>query len=453
MSNINLREAALDIVTRVGEQGGFSHLLINQTIQKKGLSQRDTALLTEIVYGTIQRKDTLDYFLSPFLHNKNKLKPWVLWLLYMSCYQMIYLERVPDHAVLHESAEIAKKRGHKGIVSMVNGVLRNLQRKGPASLDQIKDPIERLATETSHPVWMVQRWVAMYGMEQTSQMCHKNLERGTMTVRVNTTKYSREMVLQHLKEDGFEAAATDLSAEGITIYSGNILNHPLFQNGGLTVQDESSMLVGDMLQLNDNMMVLDACSAPGGKTTHIAEKMNNTGKVYAYDLHKKKVELVKQKAEQLGLTTIITGASDARNLPNLHEPESFHRILLDAPCSGLGVVRGKPDIKYAKSEKDIDTLSKIQYELLESVSLLLQLNGKLVYSTCTVDKKENEEVVKAFLTEHPDFEIDETFFDELPVEAQHLPGRTKWGLQLFPQDFDTDGFFITRIQRRSEHHG
>ncbi|KGP73941.1 16S rRNA (cytosine(967)-C(5))-methyltransferase RsmB [Pontibacillus yanchengensis] len=450
MSNINVREAALDIVTRVGQQGGYSNLLINQTIHQKGLSQRDTSLLTEIVYGTIQRRDTLDYYISPYLRNKKKLKPWVLWLLYMSCYQLLYLERVPDHAVLNEAVEIAKKRGHKGIVSMVNGVLRNLQRNGPASLDSIEDSIKRLAIETSHPEWLVQRWVDMYGLTVTTNMCHKNLERSTMTVRVNTTKYSREEIIIQLEKEDFEVKPTSLSPQGIEIQSGNIIQHPLFQEGGLTIQDESSMLVGEMIDVEKGMKVLDACSAPGGKATHIAEKMDDAGSVYAYDLHRKKVQLVDQKAEQLGLTCIQTGQYDGRNLSDIHEESTFDRILLDAPCSGLGVVRGKPDIKYAKTEDDINTLSKIQRELLESVSRLLNLHGKLVYSTCTVDRKENEEMIESFLADHPDFEVDPAFFDELPYETKQLVGRTKWGLQLFPQDFDTDGFFLTRLQKRSD---
>ncbi|WP_036832321.1 16S rRNA (cytosine(967)-C(5))-methyltransferase RsmB [Pontibacillus litoralis] len=453
MSKNSVREVALDIVTRVGHQGGFSHLLINKTIQQKGLSHKDTALLTEMVYGTIQRKDTLDYFLSPYIHNKKKLKPWVLWLLYMSCYQMVYLDRVPDHAVIHEAVEIAKKRGHKGIVSMVNGVLRNLQRKGPASLEEIAEPMQRLAIETSHPLWLVNRWVEMYGMDETARMCYKNLERSMMTVRVNTTRTTREEVIKHLTDDGFKVAPTTLSEQGIVIHEGNIIQHPLFQEGALTVQDESSMLVGEMMDVQEEMNVLDACSAPGGKSTHIAEKMNNTGAVHAYDLHAKKVALVKQKAEQLGLTTIKTAASDARMLPQQYDEHTFDRILLDAPCSGLGVVRGKPDIKYAKSEDDVIKLANIQLQLLQSVSRLLKKNGKLIYSTCTVDRKENEEVVASFLREHPEYEVDPSFFTDLPKETNGLVGLSQWGLQLFPHDFDSDGFFLTRLQRKDGHHG
>ena len=449
MSNMALRNAALDILIRVGDGGGYSHLLINKAIEKRGLSDRDTSLLTEIVYGTIQRKHTLDFYITPFVQKKSKLKPWVLWLLYMSVYQMVYLERVPDHAVIHEAVEISKKRGHKGITSMVNGILRSVQRKGLPTLESIEDPVERLAVETSHPLWLVQRWVEMYGMDETKSMCHQNLQRSTMSVRVNPLKASRDNVIKRLEQDGFDLETSLLSPQGILIFKGNILNHPLFQEGFVTVQDESSMLVGEMMDLQPNMKVLDACSAPGGKATHIAEKLDDTGEVFAYDLHEKKVKLVREKADQLGIENIIAKQADGRNLPSIHEEQSFDRILLDAPCSGLGVVRGKPDIKYSKTKDDILALSNIQSELLDAVSSLLKEDGKLVYSTCTVDKEENEKRIQEFLEDHPNFEVDSTFFEELPEDAKDLRGLTQWGLQLFPQDFDTDGFFLTRLKRKA----
>lgn len=442
-----LRNAALDVLTRVGDGGGYSHLLINQAIEQRGLSDRDTSLLTEIVYGTIQRKHTLDFYLSPFIQKKSKMKPWVLWLLYMSVYQMVYLERVPDHAVIHEAVEISKKRGHKGIVSTVNGILRNVQRKGLPTLESIEDPLERLAVETSHPLWLVKRWVGMYGLDETKRMCHQNLQRPSMSVRVNRVKKAREEVIHQLQADGFDCEPSVLSPQGIIIFKGNILNHSLFHEGFVTVQDESSMLVGEMMDVTKDMKVLDACSAPGGKATHIAEIMGGEGKVFAYDLHEKKVKLVERKAAQLGLENIHTAQSDGRQLPSVHEKESFDRILLDAPCSGLGVVRGKPDIKYSKSKDDILALSSIQEELLEAMSGLLKKGGKLIYSTCTVDQEENENQIERFLSQHPEYSIDQSFFEDLPDDVKDLPGLTKWGLQLFPQDFDSDGFFITRLEK------
>ncbi|WP_077622068.1 16S rRNA (cytosine(967)-C(5))-methyltransferase RsmB [Sediminibacillus massiliensis] len=450
MPKYQLRQTALDILVRVGEGGGFSHLLIDQSIKKKGMSQRDESLLTEIVYGTIQRRLTLDYYLSGFIKGNKKMEPWVKWLLYMSVYQMIYLDKVPEHAIIHESVEIAKQRGHRGISSMVNGILRNVQRKGVPDTDKINDTAKRLAIETSHPEWLVNRWVEMYGPETTEKMCRTNLLHKPMSVRVQPLKIDRSSAIEKLEAEGYETEPSLFSGQGINILKGNILKSDLFQAGYLTVQDQSSMLVAEMLDLKKGMKVLDACSAPGGKTTHIAEKMENEGEVFAYDLHAKKAKVVAKRALELDLHIINAHQADSRQLSSLHGDESFERILLDAPCSGLGVLRGKPDIKYHKQEKDIRSLSEIQLELLESVSSLLKKGGKLLYSTCTVDKTENEQVVEKFLASHEDFEIDDDFTSDLPEGLRSAEGLTKWGLQLFPHDFNTDGFFLTRLVKKTD---
>ncbi|MDL4840013.1 16S rRNA (cytosine(967)-C(5))-methyltransferase RsmB [Aquibacillus rhizosphaerae] len=449
MTKYLLRNTALDILIRVGEGGGFSHLLINQAIEKKGLSDRDEALLTEIVYGTIQRKLTIDYYLSHFIKGNKKLDSWVKWLLYMSIYQMTYLDKVPDHAIIHESVEIAKKRGHKGISSMVNGVLRSLQRKGLPLFEKVTDPVQRLGIETSHPFWLVKRWVDMYGFDVTEEMCKTNLHHKPISVRVQPMKISREDAIERLQDQGFEVEISNFSNQGLIITQGNVLRSNLFYDGYVTIQDQSSMLVAEMLQLQEEMTVLDACSAPGGKATHIAEKMSNKGVVFAYDLHEKKAKLVGKKALELDLSIINAKQADSRDLASYHEESSFDRILLDAPCSGLGVLRGKPDIKYSKSEQDIEKLASIQIELLESVSSLLKKDGKLLYSTCTVDKHENDNVIEKFLASHQDFEVDSSFFDGLPeIIKKNSIGISKWGVQLFPQEFDTDGFFLTRLKKK-----
>ncbi len=446
MKQKTVREAALNILVRVGQGGGYSNLLIRQEIEKDQFSPKDVALLTELVYGTLQRRDTLEYFLSPFV--KRKVKPWVKWLLFSAIYQVEYLERIPFHAVIYESVEIAKKKGGKALGSFVNGVMRNIQRQGVPSFDSIEDPIKKLAIETSHPEWLVRRFIKWYGYDLTRSMCLFNLHSSDVTVRVQSLKHTRENVMQELTKDGFKVEASPLSKQGIIIKEGNIFRHPLFSSS-LTVQDESSMLVGEMMGVEPKMKVLDACSAPGGKTTHIAEKMLDQGEVHAYDLHDKKAKLVEAKAKDLGLSIIKAYAGDSRMLGDIYEKETFDRILLDAPCSGLGVLRGKPDIKYQKTEKDIGQLASIQKQLLEAVSPLLKQNGKMIYSTCTVDKEENEEVIKEFLSKHPEFSVDPTFREELPEVCKALPGLSEWGLQLFPQDLNTDGFFLTRLVKNA----
>ncbi len=445
----HLRQAALELLIRIGDQGGFSHLLIDQHIKKFNLDRRDSALFTELVYGTMQRKLTLEYYLTPFLQSKKALKPWVKWLLLLALYQKIYLSRIPDHAIIHETVEIAKRKGHKGIASFVNGVMRNIQRNGVKSTDEIKDPVERLSIETSHPFWLVNRWVEMYGFETTQDMCQENLSHRPTSIRIQPMKIDRGQALEQMEEAGIKAQTSKFSGQGIKIEEGNILHMDLFKENYITIQDESSMLVAEMMALEDGMTVLDACSAPGGKTSHIAEKLANSGKIFAYDLHSKKANLVKKKLELLNLTNVEVAQADSRNLAELHPPEKFDRILVDAPCSGLGVLKGKPDIKYHKQEKDIFQLADIQETLLDKIAPLLKQDGKLMYSTCTVDKHENEEQIEKFLENHPDFEIDPVFFTELPTFLKNSQGLSRFGLQIFPQDFQTDGFFLTRLVKNT----
>ncbi|MFC4404627.1 16S rRNA (cytosine(967)-C(5))-methyltransferase RsmB [Gracilibacillus xinjiangensis] len=445
-----LRSIALDLLLRIGEQGGFSHLAIDQMMKKHNLEKRDGALLTEIVYGTLQRKLTLEYFLDSFVQRKDKIDNWVKWLLYLSIYQMHYLEKVPDHAIIHESVEIAKKRGHKGIANFVNGVLRSVQRQGVPDLSEIKDENVRLSVATSHPLWLVKKWVKQYGYAVTEEMCQANMSHKQMTVRVQPLRISRDELMEQLEDDGFQVSPSKVSDQGIIIEKGNVLKHDTFAQHLFTVQDESSMLVAELMDLEQNMTVLDGCSAPGGKTTHIAEKMNDSGTIYAYDLHAKKAKLVTEKADKLGLHSIQAAQADARQLQLKHNSETFDRILIDAPCSGLGVLKSKPDIRYNKKEEDIINLAKIQKDILDEIAPLLKSDGKLVYSTCTVDKDENEKVVTYFLKHHPEYKIDPTFFDQLPIMFRNKVGISKLGMQIFPQDLNSDGFFITRMVKVTE---
>lgn len=287
-STNNVRKLALDLLIRIGDQGGYSHLLIDQILKNHDLDARDGALLTEIVYGTLQRKLTLEYDLTSFIQTKKKIDKWVQWLLILSFYQMKYLDKVPDHAIIHESVEIAKRKGHKGVANFVNGILRSAQRDGFPDYRAIKDPVERISIETSHPYWLVERWINQYGIDITEQMCETNISHKKMSVRVQPMRVTRDELIENLRMDGLEVSKSSVSSQGIVIEKGNILKHSSFQNALFTIQDESSMLVAELMDLSDGMDVLDPCSAPGGKATHIAEKMKNTGAVYAYDLHEKK---------------------------------------------------------------------------------------------------------------------------------------------------------------------
>jgi 16S rRNA (cytosine967-C5)-methyltransferase len=442
----NVRETAMDLLTAIEKNQSYSNLLLNNMIEKNELSAKDVGLLTELTYGTLQRRMALDFFLKPFIKNSKKLENWIIHLLRLTLYQMVYLDRIPDRAAIYEAVEIAKNRGHKGIASLVNGVLRSIQREGLPSLNEVTNPIERLSIETSHPEWLVNRWVSQFGFDKTKEMCEINLTAPMQTARVNLTKISRDECIALLEADGFQIEKSPIISEAIRSLKGNLASTIAFKNGMFTIQDESSMLASYALGAEANEFVLDACAAPGGKSTHIAEKMDNSGEVVSIDIHEHKVKLINDNARRLGLDNIKTIAMDSRLLGEQFQEESFDRVLLDAPCSGLGVMRRKPDMKYTKTEKDIERLSSIQQKLLTSVAPLVKKGGVLVYSTCTVDKEENEKTIQVFLQENPQFEGDPSFKKRMPEAIQPL--ITGFDLQIFPQDFGSDGFYIASLRKK-----
>lgn len=442
----NVRAIAMDLLVTIEKNQSYSNLLLNSTIEKFDLSPVDVGLLTELTYGTLQRRMALDYFLKPFIKDNKRIANWVNHLLRLTLYQMVYLDRIPDRAAIYEAVEIAKVRGHKGIASLVNGVLRSIQREGLPSINEVLNPIERLTIETSHPEWLVNRWVHQFGYDKTKEMCEINLTAPIQTVRVNSTRISRDECISVLEGEGFQIEKSPIIPEAIRALKGNLAASLAFRYGMLTIQDESSMLVAYALGLGPNEFVLDACAAPGGKSTHIAEKMNNTGEVISLDLHEHKVKLINDNALRLGLENITTMAMDSRLAGERFKEESFDKILLDAPCSGLGVMRRKPDMKYTKTESDLERLSRIQQKLLTSVAPLLKKGGILVYSTCTVDKQENEYTVKTFLENNPEFEGDTSFKTRMPEAIQPL--ITGYDLQIFPQDFGSDGFYIAALRKK-----
>jgi 16S rRNA (cytosine967-C5)-methyltransferase len=432
MMKVSARKVALEALTKIDQGGAYSNLLLNQILnQYPSIDPRDRNLITELVYGTIQHQRLLDFHLQPFLkQNIGKLENWVKQLLRLSIYQFLFLDRIPERAVVHESVELSKTLGHKGITGMVNGVLRNFQRTPRADTNNLTDPIERIAVETSHPTWMVRRWAKQFGLENTQRLCLENNRPPRISLRVNRVKVTREELISLLENEGFQVEETKHSKDGIVILSGgHAAQSPLFKQGYFTIQDESSMLITPLLDPKPGMKVLDACAAPGGKTTHIAEHMRNEGEIIANDIHPHKEKLIIEQAKRLGLTVIKTTINDARKLGERFTAE-FDRILLDAPCSGFGVIRRKPDVKWKKKEQDVHQISEVQYELLQTIAPLLKKEGQLVYSTCTLDLEENQNLITRFIQEHPQFSI--------------VEGST---LQIFPYDFGSDGFFMTKLVR------
>ncbi|MCZ2257075.1 16S rRNA (cytosine(967)-C(5))-methyltransferase RsmB [Sporosarcina sp. G11-34] len=441
--NGNVRDAALSILIEINDNQAYSNLLLHRTIEKYGIEAKDRGLLTELTYGTLQHRMTLDYYLEPFV--RGKLDKWVRELLRMSLYQIVYLTKIPPHAVVHEAVEIAKRRGHKRIAPTVNGILRSVLRKGVRSLDTLEDGVAKIAIETSHPEWLIARWIELYGEEDATAMAHENNNPAPIAMRVNTVKMTRDEAIVALESEGFEVSPGDIVAESLISNSGNPANTEAYKKGLVTIQDESSMLPVNALDLVPGMRVLDMCAAPGGKTTHIAEKMNNEGEVFAHDVHNHKIKLIETNAERLGLTSITAKSGDSRKLVDVYGEASFDRILLDAPCTGFGVIRRKPEIKYVKNESDLEGLLTIQSELLETAEKLIKPNGIIVYSTCTVEYKENRGMVEKFLKTNENMEL-----IPLPTLKDNknlaIEGDT---LQVLPQHFGGDGFFVAALRKKN----
>ncbi|MDH6364288.1 16S rRNA (cytosine967-C5)-methyltransferase [Enterococcus sp. PF1-24] len=443
----SVRYAALTAIEKVFAGGAYSNVLLNDLIISADLNEKDSRLLTELVYGTISRKLSLDFYLKPFVEKTKNIDDWVYQLLRLSAYQLTYLDKVPAHAVLNEAVEIAKARGNQGIAKFVNGVLRNYERTPRRDFAEIEDEVKRLSVETSLPLWLTKKLVAQLGLAEARQLGLSLLTPSKVSARIDTRRISQEEAVAALaEEEDLDLVPSQVSPYGIVGERGHLASNQLFTYGLLTIQDETSMLVAPTLQLEPQHQVLDACAAPGGKTTHMATFLEAEagGKITALDIHQHKLKLIEENAQRLHVAEVIDcQALDARQVHETFPPESFDRILVDAPCSGLGLMRRKPDIKYTKKPEDFVKLAAIQLEILESVAPTLKKSGILTYSTCTITEEENQQVLATFLAKHPEFEkiapITNDFVKERVIDDY---------ITIYPHHFMTDGFFIGCLRKK-----
>ena len=429
-----VRGYAFDTIQQVLNDGAYSNLKINEVLSSNEISTVDRNLYTELVYGTIKRKYTLDYILKPFV--KTKIKGWMRQLLWMSIYQYVYLDKVPDHAIINEAVDIAKHRGgyHNG--NVVNGILRSIMRSELPQFDEIKDDKKRIAIKYSIPKWIVDHWVTHHGIETTEAIAQSFLEPVKTTVRVNISRGSVDSIVAELEKEGFKVEKDEILPFCLHITGQPIINSRAFKDGYVSVQDKSSMMVAHIMNLGRNDVVLDACSAPGGKACHMAEILSPEGHVDATDIHTHKIDLINFNIKKLKLDNISAFQHDVT------EPytRTYDKILVDAPCSGLGVLRHKPEIKYTQSKESIQSLVELQLQILENIKRNIKPGGTIVYSTCTIEQMENENVIYTFLKQNEEFEFE---------PFQHpVTGKEVNTLQILPQDFDSDGFFITQIRRK-----
>lgn len=438
------RELALQTLTDILVEGAYSNHALNEQIEKNELTLQDKNFMTELIYGTLQHEQLLNFYVTPFFNGK--VKAWVRILIQMTLYQMLYLTSIPEHAAISEAVKIAKKRGGQFNGKLVNAILREMTRTPLLSLDSITDEAERLAIETSHPLWLIKLWKKQFGWEKTVQMSNANNERVNVTIRVNRVRGTREELKQKLESEDIICKNGYLSEDALVILKGNVIQTKAFEQGWFYIQDESSMLVARALKPDHHAKVLDTCSAPGGKTTHLAEIMRQTGMVYAHDIYPHKIKLIEENVKRLGLTNVVATLQDAMTLNERYQEETFDAVLVDAPCSGLGILRRHPEVKLTKKPSDLDEIMMIQQNILKTVASLVKKGGRLVYSTCTVNRKENDKMIEQFLANHQDYELDKSLVQRLP---KVLSEQTKQGMvQLFPGDYHTDGFFIACLKRR-----
>ncbi|NMA14068.1 MAG: 16S rRNA (cytosine(967)-C(5))-methyltransferase RsmB, partial [Clostridia bacterium] len=366
-------------------------------------------------------------------------------------YQMLYLDKIPDRAAVNEMVNLAKKYGHPGTVKLVNGVLRNISR----NRENIKFPSRHedlegfISIVYSHPRWLVKRWLSLFGAEDTEKLCSVNNQAPPVTVRTNTLRTSRDRLMERLTQEEIDCRPGRFTPESI-ILDGvpPIASLPSFREGLFQVQDESSMLVAHVLGAKPGSNVLDVCAAPGGKTTHIGQLMNNQGRIKAFDIHQHKLDLVKDNCRRLGIEIVETCAGDSRHLPN-HLKCWADYVLVDAPCSGLGVLRRRPDARWNKEENTIKELVPVQEKILLSAARTVKPGGVLVYSTCTISPEENEEMIKWFLETNEEFALEPldniiAFFQG----EEEILGNKRGMIQMLPYVHGTDGLFIARLRRR-----
>lgn len=440
------RYLAVKLLDRVADSGSYANITLDQTIEKEQLQPADASLLTNLVYGVIQRQLTLDFYLKPFIKKPQRLERWARQNLRVAVYQMVYLDKIPNRAIFYEATEIAKKMGNRGVAGLMTAILRQIERQGVPQLTTISEPLKRLSISASVPEWLVAKLIDQLGEKKTEAILQTINQPAAASIRVNTAIATVDEVQAELAELGLETTPSELSPVGLVRQGGFLAGTTAFAYGQYTVQDESSMLVAASMQIEPQHQVLDACAAPGGKTTHIASYLSAEagGHVEAFDLHPHKVKLIKDNAKRLHVADVVNArAFDARKLRDVVANKSFDRVLVDAPCSGLGLMRRKPEIKYTRQLEDLLNLQKIQLEILDSVAIKVKPGGILTYSTCTIVNEENQDVIKQFLAKHAEFE-------PIPVHTDKaLKVATTPYLRLYPDDYGTDGFFICNLKRKT----
>ncbi|MGL5086556.1 MAG: 16S rRNA (cytosine(967)-C(5))-methyltransferase RsmB [Clostridium sp.] len=437
---MNSRHIARMIIQRVLSEGAYSNIVLSNELNNSDLSDQDKSLVTEIVYGTLRRKKTLDVIIANFVRDMTVMDEEIVNILRVALYQMHFLDKVPGYAAVNEAVEEAKTISLDGS-KLVNGILRSYL-KNEKEIAVKGNRIDELSYKYSLQPWMIRLFIKQYGEEKTLQMMSGLNATPKVTVRINGLKGEYDDIYEKLEEAGYDIEEGYVCPEAISIKGGKGIEvNPLFVEGLITVQDESAMVVAPLLDLEEEETVLDLCAAPGGKTTHIAELLENTGEVLAFDLHENKLSLIQQNVDRLGIKNVKTEEMDACILDTKLISHA-DKILLDVPCSGLGIIRKKPEIKWNKTRQQLKDLVPIQREIMENAWKYLKPGGTLVYSTCTLNKEENEDNIKWFLSNNSDAKEQKIFLGN----KDNFIYNTNGSLTILPNEH-MDGFYVAKIKK------
>ena len=458
------RELALKILYKIDKENAYSNIALNEMLNqnKKELTNKDIGLISEIVYGTTTWKLTLDEIIKKYSKIKlKKISTWILNILRMGIYQIIFLDKIPKSAAVNESVNLSKRYGHKSSSNFVNAILRKVTRKDYEDFYKIKDDIQRISFTNSMPMWIIEELkIQLEDIKKVEEIAKNSNLRPHLSIRINNLKIvdnnneknkkeeiNKENLIKKLEDKNIEVKSGLLKDFLILENAKNIENIEEFKQGFFTIQDETAGLIPIMLDPKETDVILDSCSSPGGKTTYLSEMMDNKGKIEAWDIHEHRTKLVENTAKRLGITNIEAKVNDA-TIYNENYKEKFDKILLDVPCLGLGVLKRKPDIKWQKQKQDIKEITKTQKQILETCSQYLKKGGVLVYSTCSILKEENEDIIEEFLKKHKDFKIEKLNIEKnkriINQEFFKKFNRNNEYLQVY-QNEKTDGFFICKL--------
>lgn len=426
------RNIALKSLYEINTKQAYSNIVLDKYINenREKLSKLDINFISELVYGVVTWKLTLEYIIQKYSKIKlKKMSDWVKNILYLGSYQILFLDKVPKSAAINESVNLCKKYNFKS-VGLVNAILRKIEKSDYEEINTITNSITRISLKYSMPEWIVKKFCDEYGNEEAANICQNLNLRPNISVRLNRLKDKIELGEKGILEDFRVITGTK-----------NITKTKEYIEGNITIQDEAAGLSSFILAPKEGEMVLDACSAPGGKTTYLAELMCNQGNIVAWDIYEERLKQVKQNAKRLGINIIQTEVHDATKLKEDYV-ERFDKILLDVPCLGLGVIRRKPDIKWNRQENNIKEISDIQFNILKTCSKYLKKNGTLVYSTCSMLKEENDAIIEKFIKDE-NFEIVD-IDKQIPKEFSKI--TTNNMVQFLPSQ-KHDGFFITMLKK------